>query len=285
MRARNKWCLTGTPFGNRIEDIKPQLEFIGMRRDDLSVIRQWELDAKGVVLPPSALPLIGVMKESIMRHRLSQLFNGRPILNMPEPADNVILIDFEPGQLEIYDSLYAAAKELHDCCETANNDTTLFAFNSSWWVICESDGDNGYCDLITCGNESISGHCEIAHRHKTHSLTAKSKCPRSHCAMAISHRNRYPIAVSIGTVSFRRHIKLNSLHAPPHDDSLTIGIRGGHHSHIAGQINKRSHEGISNCILHRDNNKPSRHPLHCPWTWNSSSVDVRRYLCLSRGVV
>ena len=171
LRARNKWCLTGTPFGNRIEDIKPQLEFIGIRRDDLSVIRQWELDANGIVLPHSALPLIRVMKGSIMRHRISQLFNGRPILNMPEPANNVILIDFEPEQRQIYDSLYAAAKELYDCYEAIAG-----AGRGTIRILAALQPVRQACSGYICSREDIETQLATI-KAKTSRFQQFTKCP------------------------------------------------------------------------------------------------------------
>ena len=115
MKSTNsKWCLTGTPFGNRVDDIKTQLTFIGMRRDDLAEISRWNMNGEGTLDPLSAMPLIHLMKSVVMRHRKSQNFNGRPILDMLQREEDLILIDFSPTEREYYEKLYATAKEQYE---------------------------------------------------------------------------------------------------------------------------------------------------------------------------
>ena len=115
LRATNRWCLTGTPFGTKVVDIENQLRFIGLRSEDIVKMELMKVSNSKVFqgghsrngrkqhltvseLKQSdqrrAMPLMNAMERIMMRHQKEQLFNGRPIVAMPLKTESVILIDF-----------------------------------------------------------------------------------------------------------------------------------------------------------------------------------------------
>ena len=129
LRVRNKWCLTGTPFGKHVHDIEAQLSFIGMKQRELNLLNTRNLtifNGKKSALSLDqqkrrVVPLINVMKSVVMRHRKSQQFNGRPLLNMQRRSEDVILIDFSSTERGYYDKLYATAKEQYEYYKAMGN--------------------------------------------------------------------------------------------------------------------------------------------------------------------
>ena len=129
IRAENRWCLTGTPFGKNIYDIETQLVFIGMKQHHINMLQIRNLSIftgkpsgySSEMQKDRAIPLINVMKSVVMRHRKSQKFNGRPIVEMPDREEKELFIDFTAKQKEYYQKLYATAKERYEYYKAMDN--------------------------------------------------------------------------------------------------------------------------------------------------------------------
>eukprot|EP01083_Nonionella_stella_P117644 350837_1 len=114
LRGINKWCLTGTPFGRQVRDIGNQLRFIGMQQEHVNAVlnnvsiphidNPWG-DAKSIV------PMVMVIQSMVMRHTKAQMFNGKPIVSLPDKEEDVIFVQFTEKQRIYYDKLYNIAKE------------------------------------------------------------------------------------------------------------------------------------------------------------------------------
>ncbi len=88
LRAKNRWCLTGTPFGKHIHDIGNQLKFIGMDDSHLSKLSLKSITKQALFNGRASLasfqsnacrPLIHVISKVIMRHKKAQKFNDEPL--------------------------------------------------------------------------------------------------------------------------------------------------------------------------------------------------------------
>ena len=127
LRGRNRWCLTGTPFGTKVIDLENQLRFIGMRSEDIKELQLSTLSRSKVFQPgfykldrfkiyqkenrEKAKPLLNLIGRVMMRHKKDQKFNDEPIVSMVDKEENEILIDFTATQRVYYDKLYKTAKE------------------------------------------------------------------------------------------------------------------------------------------------------------------------------
>jgi len=128
LRARNRWCLTGTPFGKHVDHIENQLKFIGMEQKDLAALNMKQMTksklfmngGSGLYGKDNAIPLLNVMPKVVMRHKKDQQFDGGNIVTMPDKEENVIYVDFTARQREYYDKLYATAKERYEYYKTIN---------------------------------------------------------------------------------------------------------------------------------------------------------------------
>merc|ERR1719245_1039072 len=70
LTSKNKWCLTGTPFTTRIDDLMNQLKFVGYTAP-LDKKKWWDASIKSFTegKKEEVAPLFQVMQTSIMRHK------------------------------------------------------------------------------------------------------------------------------------------------------------------------------------------------------------------------
>lgn len=126
LRARNRWCLTGTPFGRHISDIENQLRFIGFEQKDVAMLNLRDISKRKIfengtdnlIGKTVAIPLINVMQKVVMRHKKEQQFDGVDIVKMPEKEESVIYVEFTDRQRAYYEKLYATAKERYEYYKT-----------------------------------------------------------------------------------------------------------------------------------------------------------------------
>eukprot|EP01083_Nonionella_stella_P316145 1144777_1 len=128
LRAVNKWCLSGTPFGRQIYDIHNQLQFIGMKSEHLSKVDLKTISKRKLFNGSNSMfgrsicrPLLGVIQKLVMRHKKAQKFNNEAIVEMPDKEEDVLMVDFTAKQREYYMKLYNTAKERYDYYKTINN--------------------------------------------------------------------------------------------------------------------------------------------------------------------
>jgi SWI/SNF-related matrix-associated actin-dependent regulator of chromatin subfamily A3 len=100
LKARSRWCLTGTPIQNRLEDIGALFAFIRARPfDSMAVFRRF------VAIPFDeseerrrlAVHNLTLLLESLCLRRSTIL------LNLPEKQDRVRMVEFSPKEREQYE--------------------------------------------------------------------------------------------------------------------------------------------------------------------------------------
>ncbi|SGY79936.1 BQ5605_C008g05254 [Microbotryum silenes-dioicae] len=112
LKAERRWCLTGTPIVNRLEDLYSLLHFLRLEPwGNFSFFRTF------ITVPfeqkdSRALEVIQVVLESILLRREKKMKdrNGNPIVSLPQKHIDVQYLDFSPDEREIYDRLYKSAK-------------------------------------------------------------------------------------------------------------------------------------------------------------------------------
>lgn len=100
LKARSRWCLTGTPIQNRLEDIGALFAFIRARPfDNMAIFRRF------VAIPfdeseerrKLAVRNLTLLMESLCLRRTKIL------LNLPERQDRIRMVEFSPKEYEQYE--------------------------------------------------------------------------------------------------------------------------------------------------------------------------------------
>eukprot|EP01083_Nonionella_stella_P165389 550072_1 len=121
LRGVNKWLLTGTPFGRQVHDIYNQLKFLGVQGEHLDSFVNWA-QMKRFNSIKSAVPLLKIMQDLVMRHKKAQLFNDEEIVRMTSKQEDVMFIEFSGSeQKEYYDKLYSIAKQRYEVYKATGN--------------------------------------------------------------------------------------------------------------------------------------------------------------------
>eukprot|EP00899_Mesostigma_viride_P016352 jgi/Mesvir1/24718/Mv21990-RA.5 len=114
--ARNRWCLTGTPIQNKLEDIYSLLRFLG-----LEPWGNWSWFNKIIAAPHengdmSSLRMLQAVLRPIMLRRTKDTHDrmGRPILVLPPAKMEVIELDFTEAERDFYSALYQRSKVKFD---------------------------------------------------------------------------------------------------------------------------------------------------------------------------
>ncbi|KAM0788905.1 hypothetical protein ACM66B_002987 [Microbotryomycetes sp. NB124-2] len=112
LSSERRWCLTGTPIVNRLEDLYSLLHFLRLEPwGNYSFYRTF------VTVPfekkdPRAIEIIQVVLESILLRREKKMKDkdGNPIVKLPPKHIDIQYLTFSQEEREIYDAIYRNAK-------------------------------------------------------------------------------------------------------------------------------------------------------------------------------
>ncbi|GAA93614.1 uncharacterized protein L969DRAFT_100362 [Mixia osmundae IAM 14324] len=112
LRARRRWCLTGTPIMNRLEDLYSLLRFIRLEPwGNLSFFRSF------VTLPfeqkdPKAIQVVQYILESVLLRREKSMKDkhGAPIVSLPAKHVTIEYLDLSEAEQKVYDAVYRNAR-------------------------------------------------------------------------------------------------------------------------------------------------------------------------------
>lgn len=107
LQAKFRWCLTGTPIQNSVEELFSLLHFLQVRP-----LNEWDTFKAQIANPikagRSAVPMkrLHVVLSAIMLRRTkNQVVNGKPILNLPDRTVAIIECEFDQDEQEFYNAL------------------------------------------------------------------------------------------------------------------------------------------------------------------------------------
>ena len=113
LSARSRWCLTGTPIQNRLDDLYSLIKFI--RLAPFSAKNSWSTYiSKPVKFANNNT--IGVqrlqtlMKSITLRRTKTQKVDGKPLLSLPERRDEIRTLSLSPQEQAIYNTVHAKAR-------------------------------------------------------------------------------------------------------------------------------------------------------------------------------
>ncbi|EGF78401.1 hypothetical protein BATDEDRAFT_90880 [Batrachochytrium dendrobatidis JAM81] len=122
LQAQKRWCLTGTPIQNHMDDLYSLLRFLRLQPFD--ALANWKYYiARPIKQSTNSIGLTRlqtIMKAITLRRTKSQMMDGKPLISIPEKIDRVILLDLLPKEREIYDAIHAKGKKLFSQLESDN---------------------------------------------------------------------------------------------------------------------------------------------------------------------
>ncbi|KAI0655704.1 SNF2 family N-terminal domain-containing protein [Cubamyces menziesii] len=111
LRAKYRWCLTGTPITNTLADIYGYLRFGRFRPwNDWDDFNEFIAKVQLTDAPLAGLRAQEVLKPIIFRRTKNATIEGEPILKLPEKHVELVFVDFSPDEREIYDHMEKRAQ-------------------------------------------------------------------------------------------------------------------------------------------------------------------------------
>eukprot|EP00761_Pharyngomonas_kirbyi_P010271 gb/GECH01010291.1/.p1 GENE.gb/GECH01010291.1/~~gb/GECH01010291.1/.p1 ORF type:complete len:1033 (+),score=245.46 gb/GECH01010291.1/:1-3099(+) len=191
--AKRRWCLTGTPIQNSIDDLYSLVNFL--RVEPFSQYYWWSniiarpFEKKD---PHAFFSLTALTKSLLLRRTKDQKINGKRIVTLPEKHIHVMSLSFSSSENQFYKSLYQHSKSqveklmqtgtvmknfanvlelllrLRQACNhpmlilnsikkrtQMNSDSSLFDYQSLLSTIMTSEGDSNGRQCMRC-EESVS---------------------------------------------------------------------------------------------------------------------------------
>ncbi|KAF8667470.1 SNF2 family N-terminal domain [Rhizoctonia solani] len=107
LRGRNKWCLTGTPIQNSVEELYSLFKFLGVRP-----LNDWDEFRTTIAQPVKqgrstrAMKRLHIVLKAIMLRRTKDMtINGAPLLNLPGRKVETLMCDFDEDERAFYEAL------------------------------------------------------------------------------------------------------------------------------------------------------------------------------------
>lgn len=116
LSASIRWCLTGTPIQNKLDDLYSLIRFIGIEPFDVKA--NWSHHISKPIKFNNGDPSLGVsrlqtlMKSITLRRTKDQKIDGQSILDIPPKFDDTVLLELDPSERRLYDKMHERAKKV-----------------------------------------------------------------------------------------------------------------------------------------------------------------------------
>ncbi|KAG2315951.1 hypothetical protein Bca52824_019073 [Brassica carinata] len=111
LRAKRRWCLSGTPIQNTIDDLYSYFRFL--RYDPYAVYKSFYNTIKVPISRNSQIgykKLQAILKAIMLRRTKETLLDGQPIINLPPKTINLSKVDFSVEERSFYTKLEAESQ-------------------------------------------------------------------------------------------------------------------------------------------------------------------------------
>ncbi|KAL6785258.1 hypothetical protein ACKKBG_A03100 [Auxenochlorella protothecoides x Auxenochlorella symbiontica] len=112
LRARCRWCLSGTPIQNSINDLFSYFKFL--RYHPYDQLKTFQAFIKETVQPENGARaprhLHAILQPVLLRRTKRTIIDGRPLLSLPEKRIELTTLTFSKQEEEFYQQLEAEAK-------------------------------------------------------------------------------------------------------------------------------------------------------------------------------
>ncbi|KAF9111537.1 hypothetical protein BGX27_004795 [Mortierella sp. AM989] len=115
LTAERRWCLTGTPVQNKLDDLFALVKFLRMQPFDEKA--HW---AHYIAKPIKAANPIGItrlqtlMKVITLRRTKTQMVDGKPLLELPTRTDHMRVLELSLNERQMYQRMELSAKQTVD---------------------------------------------------------------------------------------------------------------------------------------------------------------------------
>ncbi|KAF9164320.1 hypothetical protein BGX21_000164 [Mortierella sp. AD011] len=115
LTAERRWCLTGTPIQNKLDDLFALVKFLRMQPFDEKA--HW---AHYIAKPIKAANPIGItrlqtlMKVITLRRTKTQMVDGKPLLELPVRTDHMRILELSLSERQMYQRMELSAKQTVD---------------------------------------------------------------------------------------------------------------------------------------------------------------------------
>lgn len=101
LKGKYRWCLTGTPILNRLEEFYPYIRFLRIERTQtFQVFKSWFCNAEN---EEDVSRLVALLNGCMIRRNMRTMLLGRPVVSLPDPHPEVLWIKFSREERIIYD--------------------------------------------------------------------------------------------------------------------------------------------------------------------------------------
>lgn len=111
LRAKRRWCLSGTPMQNAVEDLYSYFRFL--RYEPYSTLNSFVSMIKNPISKNSSTgykKLQAVLKTIMLRRTKGSLLDGKPIINLPSKTVSLKKVRFSPDERSFYSALEAESR-------------------------------------------------------------------------------------------------------------------------------------------------------------------------------
>ncbi|KAL3522226.1 hypothetical protein ACH5RR_015060 [Cinchona calisaya] len=108
LRAKRRWCLSGTPIQNAVDDLYSYFRFL--KYEPYSAYKDF---CSGIKVPIQRNPVNGykklqaVLRTIMLRRTKGTILDGEPIIKLPPKTIKLYKLDFTPGERDFYRRLEA----------------------------------------------------------------------------------------------------------------------------------------------------------------------------------
>lgn len=123
IKAMFRWCLTGTPLQNSLEDLFSYCRFL--RFKPYCNQEKFKILIRNPIIDQPKFgfkKLRSVLRTILLRRTKNTLLNGTPILSLPPRKLELIRLKFSPGQLFQYKHLFTLMKNTVDLLSYSKSD-------------------------------------------------------------------------------------------------------------------------------------------------------------------
>ncbi|KAI0037045.1 SNF2 family N-terminal domain-containing protein, partial [Vararia minispora EC-137] len=107
LEAKFRWCLTGTPLQNNVEELYSLIKFLR-----ISPLQNWDTFNEQIAKPVKSgkstramKRLHVVLKGVMLRRKKTDLLNGKPLIELPGRTVHVVPCDFDEDERQFYHAL------------------------------------------------------------------------------------------------------------------------------------------------------------------------------------
>nr|CAG8466978.1 10657_t:CDS:10 [Entrophospora candida] len=120
LSAERRWCLTGTPIQNKLDDLFALIKFLHMSPFDKKENWNYYISKPIKTIDPIGLNRLQTLMKCIMLRR-KKFANGRQLLALPPKKDHITYLELDEYERKLYDKVHSRQTKKLKIMEENNN--------------------------------------------------------------------------------------------------------------------------------------------------------------------